>query len=73
MNRKNRKTNKYPNGYAPKISYWTNKLSETSNLEERSFILGKIKYFTDREQDLVQRLLMNEYRDGEEILRHMGG
>ncbi len=73
MNRKNRKTNKYPNGYAPKISYWTNKLSETSNLEERSFILGKIKYFTDREQDIVQRLLMNEYRDGEEILRHMGG
>ena len=69
----NRKTNKYPNGYAPKISYWTNKLSETSNLEEKYFILGKIKYFTSREDERVQRLLRNEYRDGEEILRHMGG
>ena len=73
MNRKNRKTNKYPNGYAPKISYWTNKLTETSNLEEKVYILEKINYFTNREQERVNRLLMNEYRDGEEILRYMGG
>lgn len=69
----NRKTNKYPNGYAPKISYWTNKLTETSSLEEKAYILEKINYFTNREQERVNRLLMNNSRDAEEILRYMGG
>ena len=73
MNRKNRKTNKYPNGYASKISYWAMKLSETSDLDEKEHILAKIKYFTIREQERINKLLMAEYQDGEEILRYMGG
>lgn len=67
------KTNKYPNGYAPKISYWTNKLAETKNLEEKEYILEKIKFFTAKESARVKRSLMMEYSDGEEILRYCGG
>ena len=67
------KTNKYPNGYAPKIQYWAEQLSEARNLEEKDYILDKIFYFTAKESARVDRLLMMERRDGEEILRYCGG
>jgi hypothetical protein len=67
------KTNKYPNGYAPKIQYWANKLAEVNTAEDRYYTISKLEYFLSKERARIRVAELNEYSDGEDILRYMGG
>ena len=51
----NRKTKKYPNGYAPKIQYWTNKLAEANTGEDCYCIIQKIQYFSSKERERLRK------------------
>lgn len=49
-----RNRNKYPNGYIPKLQYWTTKLTEelnkeTPNIREVDRIHRKLDWFIQRE------------------------
>jgi len=65
------KSNKYPNGYVPKIKYWASQLNNPKFTN--TYILNKIDYFTTKEQIRLRRLELMEQRDGEEGLRYIGG
>ena len=50
------KQNKYPNGYIPKLQYWTAKLTEELNkknpsITEIEYIHGKLDWFIQKEFD----------------------
>jgi hypothetical protein len=45
-------TNKYPQGYAEKIVYWTEQYCEAMSNEEREIAQNKIAYFTKRQNEL---------------------
>jgi hypothetical protein len=56
MMEKRYKQNKYPNGYIPKLQYWTTKLTEelnkeNPNLTEIDRIHGKLDWFIQKEWD----------------------
>jgi len=54
------KNNRYPDGYQPKIDYWTYKMKraiEQLDGDKIEFAAGKLKYFTAR-QRIVERRLM---------------
>jgi len=57
------KSNKYPNGYQPKIDYWQYKANKAINrldIEGARFALDKLEYFVGR-QALVNQRLSNLY------------
>lgn len=43
--------NKYPQGYAPKIEYWTNQLANATDITAKFNALAKLQYFTARQQE----------------------
>jgi len=57
------KSNKYPNGYQPKIEYWqykAHKAIDNCDVEAARYALGKLEYFMGR-QALVNQRLSNLY------------
>lgn len=45
-------TNKYPQGYANKIVYWTEQFAKAMTNEDRVIAQSKIDYFTKRQAEL---------------------
>jgi len=45
-------SNKYPQGYANKIAYWTERFCDAMTNEEREIAQSKIDYFTKRQAEL---------------------
>lgn len=43
--------NKYLQGYAPKIEYWTNQLANATDITAKFNALAKLQYFTARQQE----------------------
>tara|TARA_B100000900_G_scaffold398586_1_gene400133 strand:- start:183 stop:350 length:168 start_codon:yes stop_codon:yes gene_type:complete len=46
------RTNKYPNGYLPKIAYWQSKLDEAIKSNDHTamgYAYGKVEYFMNRQ------------------------
>ena len=46
-------SDRYPNGYAPKISFWGKMIASASSVEEYEYAKQKFLYFLERE---AQRL-----------------
>ena len=40
---------KYPNGYIPKINYWSGKVLSATTTAEREKALSSLKYFMEKE------------------------
>lgn len=69
-------TEKYPQGYTPKIEYWIGQLNNTTDANQRLYILEKLNYFTKKQAELdgkkkldldqMMDLLENKYN-----LRHV--
>ena len=49
---KNR-SDRYPNGYAPKIAYWSDKFLNALTQQDKEYAIQKLSYFLERE---AQRL-----------------
>ena len=57
MNNMNR-TNRYPNGYAEKISYWRykmNKAIENLDVKDLQYATGRLEYFVKRQAALEHK------------------
>ncbi len=57
----NRKHDKYPNGYVPKIKYWASQLNNPKFTP--GYVLNKIDYFTCKEQIRLGAIELREQRD----------
>jgi len=52
------KFNKYPNGYLPKIQYWTEQLTKFTNEGDKlgaKKALNSLKYFMDKQNDYLEK------------------
>jgi hypothetical protein len=67
--------NKYPNGYYPKIEYWTSKLNEATkerNLAEVDRAHRKLDYFIQQQWDKDTIIAGVDFSDSLEALNHLG-
>jgi len=54
-----RKKNKYPNGYQPKIEYWqykVNKAIDAMDLSAAQYAFSKVEYFMNRQAEVEARM-----------------
>jgi hypothetical protein len=46
---------KYPNGYIPKINYWSGKVMTATTTAEREKALSSLQYFMEREMARLEK------------------
>ena len=59
MKDQNYRSNRYPNGYQPKIEYYQAKLAlavDALDIDKIKFLTGKLEYFLDRQAIQNSRL-----------------